>query len=269
MDTLIYIIGALLVLYAGVLLGFYLLQDYLIFKGTKLSPDHPFRFSCPFEEKDYVTAYGVRLNTLCFKADSPKGVVFYNHGNSGDLQYWGERVDVFLQAGFDVFMYDYRGYGKSSGSIKQERQMHRDASFLFKIVKKKYQNKPILMYGISLGTGVACKLATRYPVNLLLLETPYYNFFDLIQFHYPFLPVKWISKYRFRNNYFLKKVTAPIFIFHGTEDETVDFNSSLRLKAKCPHITLIQIEGGRHSDLASYAHYQEEMKKVLNTALAH
>jgi alpha-beta hydrolase superfamily lysophospholipase len=263
MQYLISIFLGLILLYAGMLLGFYLLQDHLIFKGTKLPVDHAFQFSNEFEERDYVTSYGIRLNTILFKTSNPKGVVFYNHGNSGDLQSWGQRADAFLSLGYDVFMYDYRGYGKSGGVIRKERQLHRDASFLFRIMKKAYQGKEIVVYGISLGTGMACKLASKFEVRLLILETPYFNFFDVIKFHYPFLPVKLISKYRFRNNFFLRKVNAPVYLVHGTHDETVAYDSSLRLKAKFPHVQLLSIDGGRHSDLDSYKAYHEGMKEAL------
>ena len=263
MDVFLFIVITLPLLYAGMLLGFYLLQDYLIFRGIKLHVEYQFKFPWDFEERFYVNEKGIRLNAILFKAKNSKGVVFYHHGNSGHLQYWGERAAVFLDLGYDVFMYDYRGYGKSSGTIRREKQLHHDAAFLFNLLKKEYTEDQMVFYGISLGTGIATRLATQFKPRVLILETPYYNFLAVVRFHYPFLPVKLISKYKLKTNYFIKKVTCPVYIIHGTKDETVSFQSSLRLKQKSPTVHFVAIEGGGHNNLPDYKQYHDTLTQAL------
>lgn len=263
MKILIYFLVAIPVLYLGMLLGFYLIQDYLIFRGTKLHADYVYQFTWDYEERNYINKEGLKLNTLLFRTKNSRGVVFYHHGNSEHLQSWGERAAIFLDQGYDVFMYDYRGYGKSEGSIRQERQLHRDAHFLFRELLRQYEQDKIVIYGISLGTGISCKLAARYKVKCLVLETPYYHFFDVIRFHYPFLPVRIISKYRFRTHYYMRKVQSPVYVIHGTKDAVISYESSVKLKERSPHINLVIVEGGEHSNLPDFEEYHLAMRQAL------
>lgn len=257
----IIIVPAVLV---GLGLALYLFQEHLIFYPEKLSEKYKFKFGVEFEEVNYETADGEIINTLFFKVKKSKGVIYYHHGNSGNLETWGQRAIDFTTEGFDVFMYDYRGFGKSTGKIVNEKMLYNDALMLYKKLLYNYKEREIVIYGISLGTGIASKLASNNNPAKLLLETPYYNFYDVAKFHYPYLPNSILLHYKFKTDKLLPKLDIPIYLFHGTEDETVPYSSSERLVKLSQNITLFTIRDGSHNDLNTFHDYHEYLKRALN-----
>jgi pimeloyl-ACP methyl ester carboxylesterase len=241
----------------------YVFQERLIFHPEKLSVKYEFRFDQPFEELNYTTEDGNTLNAILFKATNAKGLVFYQHGNAGNLDYWGARAVDFTQRGYDVLMYDYRGFGKSTGKIKNERMIYSDAVMIYKKLLYDYKERDIIIYGTSLGTGIATRLTHENNPKLLILETPYFNFFDVSKFHYPYLPNSILLHYQFKNNKLLPEIKVPIYVFHGTEDETVPYNSSERLAKLSKNITLFTIQNGSHSNLNTFHFYHEKLSEVL------
>ena len=247
----------------GIGLAMYFFQEYMVFSPDKLSDKYQFRFEGEFEEIDYTTPDGEVINALLFKAKNSKGVIFYQHGNAGSLETWGERAVDFTAENYDVLMYDYRGFGKSSGRIKSEKMLYNDALMIYKKLLYDYKERDIIVYGMSLGTGIAAKLAYENNPRTLILETPYFNFYDVAKLHYPYLPNSILLHYQFKTNKLLPEIKAPIFLFHGTEDETVPYNSSERLLSLSDNITLFTIINGSHNNLNTFHDYHHELKRVL------
>ena len=225
-KVLIYIVIIVPAILIGLGLAVYIFQEHLIFHPDKLSNKYKFVFDTPFEELTYETTDGNTISALLFKAENSKGVVYYHHGNAGNLESWGTRAIDFTSKGYDILMYDYRSYGKSTGRIKNEKMLYGDAVMIYKKLLYDYKEREIIVYGISLGTGIAAKLAYDNHPSKLILETPYYNFYDVSKFHYPYLPNSILLHYQFKTDKFLPKIENPVYLFHGTEDETVPFNSS-------------------------------------------
>ena len=263
-KLLIYIVIILPAVFVGLGLFLYLFQEYLIFNPEKLSDKFKFKFELDFEEKSYPTEDGEILSAVLFKSKKPKGVVFYNHGHSGSIESWGIRAADFTAENYDVFMYDYRGFGKSTGKIKNEKMMYSDALMLYKQLLYDYKERDVIIYGISLGTGVATKLAHENQPAKLILETPYFNFYDVAKFHYPYLPNSILLHYQFRVDRLLPEVKVPTYIFHGTEDEMVPYHSSERLHELADHVVLYTIKDGSHNDLNTFDYYHDCLKKILS-----
>lgn len=242
----------------------YLYQEYLIFYPEKLSEKHIFKFNQPFEEFTIQTPDKENINVLMFKAENAKGLVYYHHGNAGSLEHWGLKAIDFTSRGYDVLMYDYRGFGKSTGKIKNERMLYKDAVLIYNEIEKRYRFDKIIFYGISLGSGIAAKLAHELTPNKLILETPYFNFYDVSKFHYPYLPNSILLHYQFKTNKWLPEIKVPIHLIHGTEDETVPYEMSVRLKKLGENIDLCTIEYGSHNNLNTFEEYQKYLDKVLN-----
>lgn len=264
-KLLLYIIIAVPAVLIGLGLAIYLFQERLIFNPEKLSEKFKFQFGQDFEEKNYKTGDGETINTLLFKAKDPKGIIFYHHGNAGSLESWGMRAIDFTTENYDVFMYDYRGYGKSTGKIKNEKMMYNDALMLYKKLLYDYKEREIIIYGISLGTGIAAKLTYENNPKTLILETPYYNFYDVAKFHYPYMPNSILLHYQFKTNKLLPKIKTPVYLFHGTEDETIPYISSERLNKLDENIVLITIKDGSHNNLNTYHLYHDHLKEILNS----
>jgi hypothetical protein len=265
-ETLIWTFLVLIVLgglILGVLLTFYFLQEKIIFSPIKLAKDYHYPFENEFEERFYEVDSGIQLNCLLFKAKKSKGLIFYVHGNADNLRYWGDFAPFFVQLGYDVFMYDFRGFGKSDGKIKGERLLQRDAKRLYEKMLLEYDATRIHIYGFSLGTGIASRLASKQACASLFLEAPYFNFIQLINYHKAYLPATWISRYYFRTNRYLTSVQVPIYLFHGTEDRKVPFYLGERLKNEIPEINFFKVEGATHNEMQEMELFKKEMNRIL------
>lgn len=133
----LFISGTLIIL-AGLL---YFFQEQLIFHPQKLAKDYTFSFPQPFEELNIPVDEQTTLNGLLFKTESPKGLIIYLHGNAGSLASWGKVAKAYTDLNYDIFIYDYRGYGKSEGTIKNETQLYTDNQKLYASVEQPSVNK--------------------------------------------------------------------------------------------------------------------------------
>lgn len=247
----------------GILLTFYLLQEKIIFSPIKLPKDYHFPFE-NVEERNVEVDNGVFLNSLLFKSVSPKGLIFYIHGNADNLRYWGDFAKFFTKRNYDVFMYDFRGFGKSDGKIIGEKSIQRDAKILYLEMKKLYPEERIIIYGFSLGTGIASKLASRNKAKMLILEAPFYHFIDLVKYHKAYLPASWITKYHFRTNRYLRDVESDVHIFHGTNDRKVPYYLGEKLRDINPNTIFYPIKDATHNDMQSMEEFQLLMDKILD-----
>ena len=238
-------------------------QEKLIFFPDKLKPDYKYSFHNNFEEYFISVDKEVELNGLLFKSDSSKGLIFYLHGNAGSLDSWGHVADLYLKNNYDIFIPDYRGFGKSQGKINNEKQLHKDIQIVYDQLKKSYNEDKIVIIGYSIGTGLASRLAANNNPRLLILIAPYYNLIDLLHHYYPFIPSVFI-KYRFMTNKQIPKITVPIIIFHGNQDEVIYYGSSLKLKLLLkPTDKLITLDGQSHNGINDNADYINHINHLL------
>jgi fermentation-respiration switch protein FrsA (DUF1100 family) len=254
----------LLFIYALITIMLYLLQEKLIFLPSKLPVDFEYSFSHDFEEINLKTEDDVILNAIHFKQVNPKGLILYFHGNAGDLSRWGDITSFFVDKEYDVLVMDYRTYGKSTGKLSEEA-LHDDAQLFYDYALKQYNETQIILYGRSLGTGIAANLASKNKPNKLILETPYYSLLDIAKERFPFLPLNWLMKYKLLSHVFIQTVTCPIIIFHGTNDTIVPYKSGKRLFDSIPHkiIKFYTVDRGEHNNLIEFKAYLEGIDEVL------
>ncbi len=263
-NPLVTVLAILLtILLVGCLL-LYFGQEKLIFFPEKLDKDHEFAFRQDFTEMDFEMDDNVMLHGILFKADSSKGLVFYLHGNAGSLKSWGEIANTYTDLDYDLFMLDYRGYGKSEGKISSENQLYSDIQKVYDILKNTYDENNIVVLGYSIGTGPAAKLASTNHPKLLILQAPYFNLTDLMKHYFPVIPA-FALKYKFETNKFIRECEMPVAIFHGDRDEVVYFKSSLKLKELMKKTDrLIILKGQGHNGMSENRDYLIEIKKTLN-----
>ena len=259
------LVGIIVLLLAGGIYWFFShYQERFIFFPEKLSPDHIFQFSVPFEERWYETKRNRKLHGLFFPAENSRGLILYFHGNSGSLQSWGHNAPFFVERQWDILMIDYRGFGKSQGKLKHEGMLYKDAKHIYHKLVKEYDPKNIILYGRSLGSGIAAYLGGKYPHKALILETPYYNLPDLASRQFILIPAKKLMlRYHLRTDKFLRQAPGPVYLFHGTDDELIPYDSAVRLAKIGDHIELITIEKGHHNDLPLFPDYANRMTKIL------
>jgi len=256
------IILAIIVLYFVSVVLLYFFQERFIFLNDKLDNDFKFTFEVPFEEINLKTTDGKNINSLLFKVDNPKGVILYFHGNKGNLERWGKVTEEFTKYNYDIFVMDYRNYGKSTGDF-DEHLMYDDAIMCFDYLKKNYDN--IVVYGRSLGGTFATKVASVRDANQLILEAPFYNLMDVVVYHYPLLTTNYLLKYKFNSNKYIGDVKCKTTIFHGDQDRVVPFKSSKKLYkiSNKGNTTHVEIKKGTHHNLAQFDEYKNKMAELL------
>ena len=148
--------GALAALYAAVLALVWWGQERLLFMPEVLPATHRFAVAADVQET-WVEVPGARLNALHLRLPRPEGVVFFLHGNAGSLDNWFVNTEFYRQANIDLYMIDYRGYGKSSGRIESQAQLEADVRAAWAAVAPQYAGRKRVIYGRSLGTGLAAK----------------------------------------------------------------------------------------------------------------
>ena len=238
--------------YAGTLALMYGTQERLIFPGTPLAADYHFEFDRDqrFEELR-VPVPGATLDALHFMQDKPRGLVFFVHGNAGNLATWTTGIDFYRRINYDLFIFDYRGYGKSTGHIESEDQLVADVRAAWDSIAPRYHDLPIIIQGRSLGTGLAARLARDVDPRLLVLVSPYTSLAALGKRQYPLVPA-WLNRYPMRTDALIGDIQCPILLVHGTADSLIPFTESEHLKghARSP-IELLAIAGAGHTDRSS------------------
>ena len=241
----------------------YLFQEKLIFFPQKIENNYQFKFEQKFEEQNIKTTDGKLLNGLLYKTDNSKGLIFYMHGNAGSLRSWGNVAKTYTDLNYDIFILDYRGYGKSEGKINGQNQLFQDNQTVYDELKKKYSEDEIIVLGYSIGTGLASKLASTNNPRLLILQAPYYNLTDMMRHTYSFIPT-FLLKYKFETNEYLKNCKMPVVIFHGNKDNVIYYGSSLKLKNEFKQQDkLITLNGQGHNGMTDNPIYKIELKKIL------
>ncbi|KXH82754.1 alpha/beta hydrolase [Chryseobacterium kwangjuense] len=262
-KMLLGILAFFLVAYMLLCLGIYFYQEKLIFYPEKLSENYVFNFNDDFEEITIKTKDKKNLNSVLFKAQNPKGIIFYLHGNGGSIKGWGEVARLYTRMNYDVFILDYRGYGKSEGNIVNKEQLFSDIELAYDEIIKRYSENRIIILGYSVGTGLAAKLASEKNASLLILQAPYYSIEDEMSQKFSFLP-KFLLKYNFETNEYLKTVKSPVIIFHGDRDEVINYKASLKLKENFKKgDSLIILKNQYHNGITDNLDYQNSMKKIL------
>lgn len=199
-----------------------------------------------------------------YRRDSAvKGVVLYFHGNKRNIGWYARHATDFTHRGYEVWMLDYPGFGKSTGP-RNEAQLYAYALQLYKLARSRYKPSEIIIYGKSMGTGIAAQLASVRNCKRLILECPYYSMTSLVRHYMPVWPVATMLHYHFPTNEFLPAVTDPVTIIHGASDGLIPIGNARKLQPLLkPGDEFISIEGGGHNDLSSFPAYQRELDSLL------
>lgn len=263
---------------AGLLL--YYLQEKILFHPKPLAEDHLFQFSDSFREVSIPYTRESILHIVQFPVpdsisvnddrDSAalkgrsKGVVLYFHGNRDNIERYAPDARHFTRNGYEAWMIEYPGFGKSTGKLT-EQELYQQALVFYKLARARYAPGEIVIYGRSLGTGIASQLAAVRDCRALILEAPFFSLPSVVGYYAPVYPVNRIIRYKFPVHEHLKDVTAPILIMHGDKDKTIPLANSKRLK---PILKtgdqFIIFEGASHNDLREYPLFHEKINGILS-----
>lgn len=240
-----------------------MVQDRFIFKPEKLGADFKYRYDAPFKELFFDVEPGVSINGLHFTVEKPLGLVLYFHGNTRSIKGWAKYATDFYRYKYDVVLVDYRGFGKSTGK-RSEKDMLRDMQFVYDTLAAQYTEHHLIVYGRSLGSGFAAKIASDNKPRYLILDAPYFNFTKVIERFLPILPIRFLLRYHLRTDKWIRHVNCHTYILHGTKDWLIPIRNSEKLQAISPSkITLIRIQGGGHNNLPSFNEYHNFLRDIL------
>lgn len=237
-------------------------QERLIFYPEPLPKEH--RFVFPDVQELRIEVPGAGLSALHLKLPNPKGVVFFLHGNNGNLATWFTNTPFYRAANYDLFMFDYRGYGKSSGRIESEAQLQADVLAAWRVVAPQYLGKKRVIYGRSLGTALAARLAAEIQPDLTVLVSPYGSMAQLMHLHYPLLPTG-ILRYPLDTRFDAPRIAGALLLIHGENDRLIPIEHSEQLQAATPHARLLRVSGAAHHDIHQFPAYTEELLRTLKS----
>lgn len=257
-------IAAILYLLGGVAL--YFLQDRILFRPVSLKREHKYHFPEPHKDISIAMNKEDTLSLVDFSSTDTvtRGVLLYFHGNKKNISWYAKYIPYFTRKGYQVLMIDYPGYGKSTGKLT-EKKLYDWALQVYRIAIRRFSADSIIIYGKSMGTGIAAQLASLRDCKRLILETPYYDFPSVIQHYLPIYPVRWMLHFQLPTHKYLRDVAAPVSIFHGTKDRVVVYKNARKLRSLFkPGDELITIKGGHHNDLYQHKETIHKLDSLLN-----
>jgi hypothetical protein len=244
-------------------------QEKLIFVPSQLPADHRFEFGADVHEvwieRPGTGADAVRLHALHLKRPGADGIVFYLHGNAGSLDSWFSDADFWRSTNLDLFMLDYRGYGKSGGRVQSQQQLIDDVRAAWQQVAPQYEGRRRIVFGRSLGSALAAGLSVDVQPDLTVLVSPYESLEALAAEHYAWVP-RALLRYPLRTDEAVAQLANPLVVVHGERDEVIGLHHSERLLARAApasQATLARVRGAGHNDLERHPEYLQALRAAF------
>ncbi len=236
-------------------------QERLLFHPAVLPAAHRFELPADVHET-WVDVPGARLNALHLRLPQPDGVVFFLHGNAGHLQRWFVNADFYRRANLDLYMLDYRGFGKSTGRIESQAQLEADVRAAWAQVAPRYAGRQRVVLGRSLGSGLAAGLAAEVQPELTVLVSPYSSMVAMAAEKYPWVPGA-LLRYPLRTDEALPRIRGRVLLAHGGRDTLIPPVHSERLRARLPQAEWLPVPEAGHGDIQQHTVYLEGLAAAL------
>lgn len=230
LSPILWIFGGLLTVYVAIVGLMYFFQSHLIYHPTKSIPATPGSFGINYEDVHFQAQDGTKLHGWYVPAGKARGTVLFQHGNAGNISGRLETIDMLNKMNLNVFIYDYRGYGRSGGSTT-EQGTYQDAMAAWKHLTEKIGEQPqdIVLMGRSLGGGVTSWLATKVTPAAVILESTFLSAPDLAADLYPIFPARQMVSFKYPNKENIRQINVPLLIGHSTEDDLIPYEHGHRL----------------------------------------
>jgi fermentation-respiration switch protein FrsA (DUF1100 family) len=236
--------------YAALVAFVWVIQDRLIYfpQAGREVASTPAARGVPYDDFTITTDDGEKLNVWWVPAATARGAVLLFHGNAGNISHRIEYALMFRALGYSTLLVDYRGYGKSSGKPSEEGTYRdADAAWRWLTQTRSIPEDRIVLFGESLGGGVASWLAARHQPRALVLASTFTSTVDLASQIYGFLPVKLISRYRYDTLERLRDVRSPVLVIHSPQDDVIPYSHGRRLyEAAREPKAFLELRGGHN-----------------------
>ena len=262
-------------LYAGIVALVYFRQSSLLYypniAGRALAAS-PQQIGLAYEDVELATEDGVRLHGWYIPGENARGTLLFFHGNAGNISHRLDSIAIFNRMNLDVFIIDYRGYGRSEGR-PSEAGTYRDAeaTWLYLVETRGIAADRIVVFGRSLGASIAAWLASRHRPAALILESSMSSVPSMAQRLYPFLPVKWLSTFRYDTRQYVSGLECPLLVAHSRTDEIIPYAEGRLVFDAAPAEKQFLDMRGEHNDgfIASGPAYRDGLKHFIDGALEH
>lgn len=255
--------------YALVCVLAYVFQSRMVFFPDRKLVAKPSAVGLAFEDVAFTTADDVEIHGWFLPREGAAHTLLFCHGNAGNISHRFDSLRIFHELGLSVLIFDYRGYGRSAGGPPSETGTYRDAdaAYRYLIDERGVDPSRLIVFGRSLGSGVAIELASRMPVGALIAESSFTSLPDVGQRAYPILPVKLLSRIRYDSASRVASIAAPKLFVHSRDDELIPFALGRRLfdeAAEPKHF--VEIQGDHNSGFAtSGAQYTAALRAFLES----
>jgi uncharacterized protein len=237
------------IIYALLLIFLFAAQTGMIYYPSREQYESPADAGLKFTEVTIRTSDGVDISAWYVPAGGSTGTLLYCHGNAGNITHRVPLIKLYNSLKLDVLIFDYRGYGKSAGSPSEKgTYLDADAAWDYLVNTLKIRPEKIIIYGHSLGGGVAVETALKHRAGGLVIESGFKSVADLGREIFPFLPVGLIVRHKYASIDKVAQITIPKLIIHSPSDEMIPFEHGKALFEKAaPPKTFLRIKGG-HND---------------------
>jgi len=262
LRMLLNLLIALVVAYVVIVLLVYFGQSRLVYFPEKQLGNTPSAVGLDYSSVNISTSDGETLHGWWMPVPDAKGTVLFFHGNAGNISHRINYLTMFKRLGYDTLLFDYRGYGQSSGTPSESgTYLDAQAAWHYLTATKEIAPERIVLFGESLGGAVAAWLAAREKPGLLVLASTFTSVPELAGEIYPFLPVRWISRFAYNTMASLQSVSCPVFIAHSPQDDIVPFHHGEQLfQTALEPKQFLPLEGGHNT---GFIFMQPAWKKTL------
>jgi fermentation-respiration switch protein FrsA (DUF1100 family) len=245
-------------------------QRHLIYFPSRNLEGLPTDVGLKYEDLSLRTSDGVRIHGWYVPRADALATILFCHGNAGNVSHRLDKLKILSTLGFNVVMFDYRGYGRSEGK-PDETGLYLDAQAAWDdLVSRGEDPKRIVLAGESLGGAVAIELATQVEPLAVVVESTFTSLADVGKKHYPLLPVRWVIGDQYQSSDKIGLVKCPVLIFHGAEDELVPISMARSLFDAAPQPKrFIETPGGHNDAGFSYTpDYAKMLRQFVEEAIS-
>lgn len=241
------------------------LVSKFIFFPVKVIEFYPSQLEIPYEDIRFQNDDGLTLHAWYFKGKKDT-TLLYLHGNAGNIGDRLDKIQLLRRFGWNILIFDYRGYGGSEGEPTIDGVVRdTEAALRFLTTVKKCPNEKIVLFGESLGGALALPLAKRGPLAAVILESTFTSLREMAKSIYPFVPSFLIPNV-YRSVEEIRHITAPVLIIHGTDDEIIPVEMGRRLFKAAPHPKrMFEVPKAHHNDvyLTTKLEYLKNIEEFL------
>lgn len=219
-------------IYIALVILLTLFQSRMIYYPKSSIDITPSHIGLDYDEVDFIAADNVELNGWFVPKEDHIGVLFFCHGNAGNISHRLETIKIFHDLGLSVFIFDYRGYGKSMGKLSEKgTYLDAEAAWAYLTETKRIEPSDIIVFGRSLGGSIAAYIAKKENPGALILESAMTSVPDVAAKIYPFLPVRLMARFKYNTIDYIREISCPVLVIHSPDDDIIPYENGQKLFA--------------------------------------